>query len=36
MRTKQERPPWWFITAIWTAIFGSATALAAVIGATAE
>ncbi len=33
---KQKRPPWWFITAVWSGIAGSAAALAALLGATAE
>jgi hypothetical protein len=33
---KRKRPPWWFITAVWSGIAGSAALAAAVIGATAE
>lgn len=36
MEQHRKRPPWWFVTAIWTGIAGSAAALAAIVGATAE
>lgn len=36
MEKTPQSPPWWFVTAIWTGIAGSAAALAAVVGATAE
>jgi hypothetical protein len=36
MEKQVEHPPWWFVTAVWSGIAGSAAVLAAVVGATAE
>ncbi len=36
MEEYKKRPPWWFVTAVWSGIAGSAAALAAIIGLTAE
>lgn len=36
MEHKQKRPPWWFVSAIWAGIAGTAAAMAAAIGLTQQ
>lgn len=31
-----ERPPWWFVSAIWAGIAGTAAAVAAAVGLTSQ